>query len=82
MIDAAGTHPENKRVSGCRDSWYLRSMADRDTHRGAEADGMVTALCGAVFAPFLVFGGGSALPGQPPDPEQICPDCYRAGGAR
>ena len=61
--------------------WYLRSLCDRDTHRGElRKDGTVVALCGVTFRPRLL----PALPGQPPDPVQICPQCYRAaiGGAR
>ncbi len=59
-------------------SWYLRSLADADTHRGARrADGAVVAACGVVFQPRLLR---IALPGagDPPDPDQICPPCYRA----
>jgi hypothetical protein len=66
-------------------SWYLRSLCDRDTHRGElRHDGTVIALCGITFRPRLLPAGTVALPGQPPDPAQICPRCYRAaiGGAR
>lgn len=59
--------------------WYLRSLADQDTHRGdLQPDGTVTAACGAVFHPRKLFLMGSlALPGGPADPDQICPPCYR-----
>jgi hypothetical protein len=65
-------------------SWYLRSLCDHDTHRGElRHDGTVVALCGVTFRPRLLPAGTVALPGQPPDPAQICPQCYRAatGGA-
>lgn len=40
-------------------AWYLRSIRDRDTHRGEiTADGQVTATCGAVFTPYLLPQGG------------------------
>ena len=60
-------------------SWYLRSLCDHDTHRGElRKDGTVVALCGVTFRPRLLPAGAVALPGQPPDPAQICPQCYRA----
>lgn len=60
-------------------SWYLRSLADRDTHRGtwSGASRSVHAVCGAEFQPVALPTGGYFLPGLPPDPLQICPDCYR-----
>lgn len=64
-------------------SWYLRSVADLDTHRGRLlADGTVTAQCGAVFVPRPLAGYRGALlfPGEPPDPDQMCPKCK--GSAR
>lgn len=69
--------------------WYLRSLGDHDTHCGSlHKDGTVSALCGARFAPqptMRVVGpplgelatGPLALPGNPPDPEQVCPECKR-----
>lgn len=58
--------------------WYLRSLADQDTHRGElQPDGTVTAVCGVAFRPRELFLMGSlALPGGPADPDQICPACY------
>lgn len=48
-------------------SWYLRSLCDRDTHRGQlRHDGTVVALCGVTFRPRLLPAGTVALPGQPP----------------
>jgi hypothetical protein len=48
-------------------SWYLRSLCDRDTHRGElRHDGTVVALCGVTFRPRLLPVGTVALPGQPP----------------
>ncbi len=69
--------------------WYLRSLSDQDTHRGHLRRGRVLAACGVEFLPLRAlttrglrryFGKGSrgpALPGEPPDPEQVCPECYR-----
>ncbi len=60
-------------------SWYLRSMGDHDTHRGRlRGDGTVVALCGARFPSSRIVPGGPALRGDPPDPDQICPECHRA----
>jgi hypothetical protein len=57
-------------------NWYLRSLADADTHRGElRADGSVHALCGVEFVPRPLPLGGPALPGSPLDPDQICPAC-------
>ncbi len=64
-------------------SWYLRSLGDRDTHRGALCnDGTVVTLCGVTFRPRLLPDSAGALPGQPPDPAQICPQCYNAKDSR
>ncbi len=62
--------------------WWLRSMADHDTHRGLKSGGSVDAACGIRFAPRPVAFGGEALPGEPPDPDQICPQCLLVQGAR
>jgi hypothetical protein len=60
-------------------NWYLRSMADRDTHRGtySPVTRSVHAVCGAEFVPRRLGLGGDrlALHGWPPDPDQICPEC-------
>jgi hypothetical protein len=60
-------------------AWYLRSIGDRDTHRGAvlHPDGMVTAACGIRFRPRELVVGMTALRGEPPDPDQVCPVCRR-----
>ncbi len=57
--------------------WYLRSTADRDTHRGLLLrNGTVMADCGVVFKPLKALRDrGPALPGYPPDPGQVCPTC-------
>ncbi|MGH3935727.1 MAG: hypothetical protein ACRDS1_12260 [Pseudonocardiaceae bacterium] len=57
--------------------WYLRSTADGDTHRGRVfGNGTVMADCGVVFRPRKALRDrGPALPGHPPDPEQVCPKC-------
>lgn len=63
-------------------TWFLQSMAEHDTHRGAMTQGMVVALCGIRFAPITLAFGRKALPCQPPDPDQICPGCQRAVDAQ
>lgn len=60
--------------------WYLRSMADRDTHRGTYSitTRSVHAVCGAKFQPLkLTNGAPIVLKGNPPDPAQVCLDCRR-----
>lgn len=55
--------------------WYVRSLADGHTHRGLARGRKVTASCGLAFvAPRLVVGRVS-LPGEPQDPDQVCPTC-------
>lgn len=57
-------------------SWYLRSASDWDTHRGVfRQDGLVAAQCGIRFKPRPLAFGRTALPGNPLDPDQICPGC-------
>ena len=57
-------------------SWYLRSMANYDTHYGELGqDGIVMAECGAQFWPRLLTFDRRALPRYPPDPDQVCPEC-------
>jgi hypothetical protein len=61
-------------------TWYLRSLGDHDTHRGAlrPAEGTVTALCGVTFVlRVLPFGHDLGFSGSPPDPEQVCPACAK-----
>jgi hypothetical protein len=63
--------------------WYLRSMADADTHRGRYSitTGSVLAVCGAEFQPLKRTNGAPILlVPLPPDPEQVCQECAR--GAR
>lgn len=56
--------------------WYLRSFGDRDTHLGTlRGDGTVLPLCGVVFTPRKLVGDRLALTGEPPDPQQVCPEC-------
>jgi hypothetical protein len=54
-----------------------RSLADADTHRGHHSivTRSVHALCGIEFVPRPLPLGGPALPGNPLDPEQVCPQC-------
>ena len=63
-------------------SWYLRSMADRDTHRGSYSTvtHSVHADCGIEFIPQQLPYDRIALPGYPQDRDQICPDCQQRGG--
>lgn len=63
-------------------AWYLRSYRDEDTHRGRlNGEGKVSAMCGATFAPVRnPLDGTTALPGYPPDPGQVCPDCHQESG--
>lgn len=59
-------------------SWYLRSMADYDTHYGElNPDGIVRAECGAALVPRVLAFDRLSLPGHPRDPEQICQECQR-----
>ncbi|MGH3779170.1 MAG: hypothetical protein ACRDRO_00700 [Pseudonocardiaceae bacterium] len=71
------------RMNATPGTWYLQSMGDADTHRGdLNRDGTVTAACGSRFRPLPLLAGRVSLPCYPPDPDQICPDCNRHGGAR
>jgi hypothetical protein len=59
-------------------NWYRRSLSDHDTHRGHLRHGRVMAVCGMEFSPLRAWRkGGSALRGEPTDPEQICLECHR-----
>ena len=60
-------------------SWYLRSLADADTHLGSYSTvtRSVHALCGVEFVPRALPLGGPALPGNPLDPAR-CPACSAA----
>lgn len=63
-----------------RTAWHLRSYGDQDTHLGEYSDvtRSVHALCGVEFLPRPLAGGQIALPGEPADPRQVCPQCRRA----
>jgi hypothetical protein len=62
--------------------WWVRSFADRDTHRGtySEASRSVRSRCSVEFVPLAVGipARRQPLPGNPQDPDQICPTCYRS----
>lgn len=59
--------------------WYLRTVADHDTHAGRLIrSGYVQACCGVQFAPRLAAYGRLALPSWPLDPDQICAQCQKA----
>lgn len=79
----SGEAPTGDRVAVQAAQWYLRSTADHDTHRGRMFhDGTVMAECGVTFRPLKALRDrGPALPGYPPDPDQVCPKCKRSGGA-
>jgi hypothetical protein len=67
--------------------WFLRSLRDQDTHRGrySIATRSVFTECGLEFQPLRLPFGRLALPGNPPDPDQVCPRCgprKRSGRAR
>ncbi len=61
--------------------WFLRSTGDRDTHRGRLfGNGTVMADCGLAFRPVKALRNrGPALPGYPPDPDQVCGKCKAVG---
>lgn len=62
-------------------AWYLRSAADHDTHRGElDQNDVVVAVCGATFQPLRLPYGRIALPGNPYDRDQVCPECQPGGG--
>lgn len=74
------TNGTNESSFSSRDAggWYLRSMGDRDTHRGTYsiATRSVHTACGTEFQPLKQTNGAPiVLVGSPPDPDQICPDC-------
>jgi hypothetical protein len=54
-------------------SWYLRSLAPGDVHRGVFDHGSVRAVCGVEFLPLRVSGQASCS--ELPAPEQVCPAC-------
>lgn len=57
-------------------SWYVRSLAPGDVHRGVFEQGSVRAACGMEFLP--TRGSGQV---HLPQPEQVCPACLaRANG--
>ncbi len=59
-------------------TWYLQSLSAHDTHRGHLRRGRVLAGCGVEFSPLRTWRkGGSALPGEPSDADQIRLECYR-----
>jgi hypothetical protein len=74
----------NPHTTDSRPLWFLRSLADADTHRGSYSTvtRSVHAACGVEFVSRALPLGGPALPGSPLDPDQVCPQCYRARNAR
>ncbi|MBV9161080.1 MAG: hypothetical protein JO281_05900 [Pseudonocardiales bacterium] len=62
-------------------SWYARSLAPGDVHRGAFDEGLVRAACGLTFLPSR--DSGQARYSELPEPERICPRCLtRTKGQR
>jgi hypothetical protein len=57
--------------------WFIRSMGDGETHCGRYliATRSAFAMCGIEFVPLRLPFGRLALVGNPPDPEQVCPQC-------
>jgi hypothetical protein len=57
--------------------WYLRSMGDGETHCGrySIATRSVFTVCGIEFVPIRLPFDRLALPGNPLDPDQTCPQC-------
>lgn len=53
--------------------WFVRSVADHDTHLGRTDGLQVQAVCGNEFE---ITALTVRLPGLPPDPQQICPQCH------
>ncbi len=55
--------------------WFLRSMGYGETHCGSYsiASRSVVSLCGLEFVPLRLPFGRLALAGNPPDPDQACP---------
>jgi hypothetical protein len=54
-------------------SWYVRSLAPGDVHRGVLDEGRVRAACGLTFLPSR--DSGQVLGCELPEPERICPGC-------
>lgn len=66
-------------MSSPRSAWFVRSLADGDTHCGifSPATRSVHALCGTEFQPLPIGlrGDRIAFPGTPPDFDQACATC-------
>lgn len=60
-----------------KQTWFLRSMGDHDTHCGtySTVTRSVHSRCGVEFVPKPLPYGRISLPGAPQDPEQVCPQC-------
>jgi hypothetical protein len=57
--------------------WHVRSVADHDTHLGRRNGTQVHTVCDVEFP---ITALTVTLPGLPPDPQQICPDCLKQLG--
>lgn len=64
-------------MSAPQKMWYLRSYSDRDTHHGhySTVSRSVHAVCGIEFVPRSLPYNRIALPSNPLDPDQVCPQC-------
>jgi hypothetical protein len=64
-------------VSAPDPEWFLAGLGDGMTHCGrySIASRSVLATCGIEFVPLRLPFGRLALVGNPPDPDQVCPQC-------
>jgi hypothetical protein len=62
--------------------WYRQSLNAQDTHCGYLRRGRVLAVYGVEFTPKPLVFGRVRFHGHPPDPDQICPECYRLSGLK
>lgn len=60
-------------------SWYMRSLAPGDVHRGVCEHGSVRAACGVNF---LSVRPRPQAPCELPAPEQLCPGCMSQEGGQ
>jgi hypothetical protein len=70
--------PDLSRTHGpevAESSWYVRSLAPRDVHRGVLTDSSVRAVCGTEFFPQLESESGQVHCCRLPQSGQVCPAC-------
>jgi hypothetical protein len=61
-------------------SWFVRSLAPGDVHRGVLDEGRVRAACGLTFLPSR--DSGQVLCCELPEPERICTGCLARAKAQ